>query len=570
MSIFDRQGMDDSRNELAGEELPERNHGAALSIEESSRLNRSADLDALDAAGSLTGMTIGHYLVGERLGGGAMATVYRAQDQILDRSLAIKVLLPGADGVMQARFRREAAMVSKLVHPHIVRTLQVGRSGAITYIAMELVEGASLGELLERYGKLSVADAARILSPVAEALAYAHDHGIIHRDVKPSNILLQRAAMGSANSVVTGLLPYPVIPLLSDFGIARALDAPELTSAGRTIGTPAFMAPEQCAGSADIDGRADVYALGAVFYRCLVGRAPFAGTTTQILHAHVYDPLLIPDDVADALPAPAVRILARAMMKEPSQRYANVSLMATELESVSDLPVPPAVKPSTELADPTMTMASVPVVQSPTTVTFRVLVPAPSSTPPRISPLKSIPRAPAPGTTPVRTIPVAPLPTARRRSHRSRWGVMALGGAFVVLVVLLAATLFNSMIPGIGEDDPEVGNATSTPVAVAEGGTSQPAVVVPDVSPDQTITSVVPSQTSNTPVQNGLPAAEVRPTNAVTTPMPIPPPSVPLPYAWEQALSFYDDGDWDDAVTWLIMVRRIINGPDPLYLLNLK
>jgi serine/threonine protein kinase len=158
--------------------------------------------------------------------------------------------------------------------------------------------------------------------------------------VKPSNILLKRAAPDAEHSVIVGSLPFPVIPLLSDFGIARVMDAPELTNAGRTIGTPAFMAPEQCAGSAEIDGRADVYALGAVLYRCLVGRPPYSGTTTQILHAHVYDPLLIPDDVAAALPPQAVRVMARAMMKEPSQRYERVDLMARELHSVAEANLP--------------------------------------------------------------------------------------------------------------------------------------------------------------------------------------------------------------------------------------
>ncbi len=140
---------------------------------------------------------------------------------------------------------------------------------------MELVTGPSLSDLLERQGRLSSAEACALLAPIAEALHYAHTRGIIHRDVKPSNILLQAPSAARPHAVKMTGLEEPVVPLLSDFGIARALDAPELTSAGRTIGTPAFMSPEQCAGDEEIDGRADIYSLGAVLYRCLVRARAF-------------------------------------------------------------------------------------------------------------------------------------------------------------------------------------------------------------------------------------------------------------------------------------------------------
>ena len=552
--------MDESSREVSGEGVPERDDVAALSVENRGSVTSDAELGALETASSLTGTTIGHYLVGERLGGGAMAAVYRAHDQILDRSVAIKVLLPGADSVMQARFRREARMVSGLVHPHIVRTLQVGRSGGIIYIAMELVEGASLGDVLERHGKLSVADAAHVLAPVAEALAYAHEKGIIHRDVKPSNILLQRANPGAADSVAISVLPYPVIPLLSDFGIARALDAPELTNAGRTIGTPAFMAPEQCAGSADIDGRADIYALGAVLYRCLVGRPPFAGSTTQILHAHVYDPLLIPDVVAESLPTPVVHLMARAMMKEPSQRFASVDLMAVELQSVADLPVLPVLDASTELVDPTMTMASLPVTQSTATGTSRILVPATVVVPGRPTPLKPGLRVAPPGTGTARVIPVAPLPRERSRSRRSQWGVMALGGAFVVLVILLAATLINSLLPG-GDDDLQGMNATPTAAVIAGGATPQVVTPVPSLSPVASETRLTPGASNEAAGENSRPTPTPTPTGPTPTPTPLPL-AVALPFAWKQAQAFYAEGDWEEAREWLQIVNRKLGERD--------
>lgn len=555
-----RRGMGDNTLNVANDGSPERDMGATSSVEDA---DASDAVTSLDQADSLTGTTIAHYLVGKRLGGGAMAAVYRAQDQLLDQSVAIKVVLPGADAVMQARFRREARLVSTLIHPHIVRTLQVGRSGGIVYIAMELVEGVSLGELLERHGKLPVQDATRILASVAEALDYAHEKGVVHRDVKPSNILLQRVAHGATNSIMTGLLPYPVVPLLSDFGIARALDAPELTNAGRTIGTPAFMAPEQCAGSAEIDGRADIYALGAVLYRCLVGRAPFSGTTTQILHAHVYDPLLIPDAVADSLPVPVVRLLARALMKEPSQRYAHVGLMAQELRKVADLPELVDENSAAEATDSTMTMASLPVAKSPAATTSRVLVAAgPVAGPitgPRPSPLQPGIRTPV--AMPGRDIPRAPQvkrEAPRPRPKRSRWGMVTLVGAFVFLVVLAVGMLANSVWPGAGEETPAANAGIPTSVA-AVIGTPQPPNSTPDVS------SVRPNATSEATMtevgtgQNARPTAE--PTRTGPTPTPQPPLQIVEP-TWNLALESFEARDWEETIRALILVQRSVEVAD--------
>ena len=560
-----RRGMDDSSPDLANERPPERddNHdeSAANSIEK--------EHDALDAvtgpgvADSLTGTTIGNYLVGERLGGGAMAAVYRAHDQNLNQSVAIKVVLPGADAIMQARFRREARLVSTLIHPHIVRTLQVGRSGGIIYIAMELVVGATLSELLEQHGALPVADTARILAPVAEALDFAHAKGVVHRDVKPSNILLQRAPQDAANSITTSLLPYPVIPLLSDFGIARALDAPELTYAGRTIGTPAFMAPEQCAGSADIDGRADIYALGAVLYRCLVGRAPFSGTTTQILHAHVYDPLLIPDEVADALPEPVVRLMARALMKEPSQRFQQIGVMGQELRSIADLRDVDGKDAAPEEVDPTMTMASLPVAISRTSSNSRVLVPAgPSATAnayTRANPLKPTVRAPVASVTSSRTIPLSPPPIAPKPSRRGRWGMMALVGAFAVLVILAVGMFVNSVWLGGGDENPQAENATPTVVSVAAGGTTPPEVSVTVAAPARAVTTTVATATDVTPEQNSRPTEE--PTRSGTTPTPQSPLALVEP-TWKLALESFDAKDWEQTIIQLNLVQRSVDATD--------
>lgn len=289
----------------------------------------------LHVSDSLNYQQMDGYRIVERLGGGAMATVYRAIDASANREVALKVLAPGADDTLRERFRIEARTVSVLSHPHIVQTLQVGEvQNGFPYIAMELVEGDSLAALLERQNQLSVADSCLLLEPIARALSYAHSHHVIHRDVKPSNILLRYSQPGLPYTLQLSALDTPVIPLLSDFGIARALDAPELTTAGRTIGTPAYMSPEQCAGARNLDGRADIYSLATVLYRCLVGRPPFMGATTQILHAHVYEALTIPDAMAQALPPSILRILQRSLQKNPEDRYADMALFADDLAAM--------------------------------------------------------------------------------------------------------------------------------------------------------------------------------------------------------------------------------------------
>jgi serine/threonine-protein kinase len=335
--------------------------------------DNSDDAEGIGLA-NLTGRQLGRYLIGERLGAGGAATVYRAFDQVEGQTVALKVLLPSADEKTYTRFRREALTAGALRHPNIVRILQVGTAphGEVAYIAMELVEGESLADLLVRQRVLAPAEACALLAPVARALAHAHAAGVIHRDVKPSNILLRPAQRGEPNSVLLEALQSPVVPLLSDFGIARSLDAPELTSAGRTVGTPAYMAPEQAAGSRTVDGRADIYALGTVLYRAVVGRLPFTGSATQILHAHVYEPIAVDSTVIDLLPPDMLTILRRSLAKRPEDRYATPLQMAEAMERLVAAAPPPAEQDP--LLTATMEMAAA-RDRTPTQASTTILVP---------------------------------------------------------------------------------------------------------------------------------------------------------------------------------------------------
>lgn len=348
--------------------MAERNESQESASIGDGRFGDSAELtpDApADLEAQPTDQRIGRYLLGESLGSGGAARVYRAYDQIQERFVALKLLSPNADDALRNRFRQEARLVAGLRHPHIVQTLQVGDATGedSAYIAMELVEGDSLSELLNRRERLSVAESCNLLAPIARALDYAHAQGIVHRDVKPSNVLLRpvspnafgvrqqeeppASAVQEAELLLNGVSEGPpavssrmatdqsVAPLLSDFGIARALDTPELTSEGRTIGTPAYMAPEQCAGPRAVTGRADIYSLGAVLFRCLVGRPPFAGSTTQMLHAHVYAPLSLPNDLLASLPPELIDVLRRSLAKEPENRFSTAGEMADALTAVA-------------------------------------------------------------------------------------------------------------------------------------------------------------------------------------------------------------------------------------------
>lgn len=260
------------------------------------------------------------YTIVRFLARGGAATVYQAREHHPKRDVAIKVLHPDlAARLGRERFLREVDLGSNLTHPHIVPIFAAGEAGGLLYYVMPYVSGESLEQRLQREGKLPVNDAVRISVDVAEALEYAHQRNVVHRDIKPGNILLHE---GHA--------------LVADFGIARAISASEterpITEIGLTLGTPAYMSPEQATADPRIDGRADVYALACVLYEMLSGAPPFDGESSRVvLTRQVLDPMPPLGEVLDPAGLEVEEVLQRALAKAPEDRFATAGAFADAL-----------------------------------------------------------------------------------------------------------------------------------------------------------------------------------------------------------------------------------------------
>jgi eukaryotic-like serine/threonine-protein kinase len=269
----------------------------------------------------------GAYVVERELDGGAMARVFVADETRLRRKVVIKVLPPDlAAAVSGERFEREILLSAALQHPHIVPILTAGKIGGLPYFTMPFVEGESLATRLRSAGPLPIADAVRLLREVASALEYAHARGIVHRDIKPGNVLVSGG--------------YAVV---TDFGLAKALDAAtsarsHISSHGIAVGTPAYMAPEQAIADPHMDHRADVYAWGVLAYECLTGAPPFADRTVQqTIAAHISE---TPEDVTHLrpdTPAPLEEIVMRALQKRPADRQQSAGAIVEALDDLGPL-----------------------------------------------------------------------------------------------------------------------------------------------------------------------------------------------------------------------------------------
>jgi serine/threonine-protein kinase len=267
------------------------------------------------------GTALGPYRILEQVGRGGMATVYKAHHAALARNVAIKVLPMhlADDDVFRERFRAEAVTIAKLRHPNILAVYDYGNESGLYYIVTEFVDG---GTLADQLGKpLPVDYAVRMLAPVASALDYAHARDVVHRDVKPSNVLVARDGT----------------VIVSDFGLARMLEGtlPRLTQTGALVGTPEYMAPEQAAGES-AGPAADRYALAVVAYEMLVGAVPFsADTPLATLLAHLHKPLPLPRERNPQLPPAVEEVLLRGLAKEPKDRYGTAADLVRAIETAS-------------------------------------------------------------------------------------------------------------------------------------------------------------------------------------------------------------------------------------------
>jgi serine/threonine-protein kinase len=281
---------------------------------------KAAIRDSRDSTNQIPG-----YKVLGKLGSGAMAVVYKAKQLSLDRIVAIKVLpkkfVQKSDYV--ERFYKEGRLAARLNHNNIVQAIDVGEVGGLYYFVMEYVEGKTLYDDLSKGKVFSEKDALDIIIQVAKALAHAHSQGLIHRDVKPKNIMINKE--GTVK--------------LADMGLAR--EASDIKAAkheqGKTFGTPYYIAPEQIRGDIDIDGRADIYSLGGTLYHMVTGRVPFEATSpSDVMKKHLHEPLIPPDHINTALSAGISEVIEVMMAKSRNDRYKTMDEMLADLQAVRD------------------------------------------------------------------------------------------------------------------------------------------------------------------------------------------------------------------------------------------
>ena len=398
---------------------------------------------------------LGKYAIRRELGKGAMGVVYEGFDPLIERTVAIKTILPAQlsgeeAGNVLARFKREAQAAGRLNHPGIVAVYDYGEeiadddhtmvAGAdaqagqrVAYIAMEFVKGRELRDFFEANERFALKDVDRLMTEILDALAHAHAHGVVHRDMKPANLIV--LADGKVK--------------IADFGIAR-VEKSELTQVGTVMGTPAYMSPEQFMGQ-PVDGRSDIFSCGVILYQFLTGEKPFTGNSTTIMFKVLHEEPLAPSLLNVALPAAFDVVVKKAMAKNPEERYQSAQEFAQAIKAT--LGAPGANDPVSALIDPDRTELSMPPV-----------APAAAARAPAPAPKAVQPEAPAAAPTPA---PTRAIETKTKSS-----------------ATLIAAALAGVVVLGAGGYAFLRGGASNAPSTVAQTpAASAQVAVIPPVAP---------------------------------------------------------------------------------------
>lgn len=475
------------------------------------------------------GEQVGKYVVEAELGRGGMGVVYRARHATLERTVALKVLSPklAPDSSARGRFIREAQAIARLNHPGIVQIFDIEEQGELLYLIMEFVDGESLDGLLKR-ASVSFQRAARIAADLAAALHFAHEKGVVHRDVKPANILLT---------------PHRVVKL-ADFGLAHLLDREMgLTKTGMVVGSPHYMSPEQCQGN-PVDRRADIYALGIVLFRMLTGSVPFSAINSlAVLLSQVQEPTPDPLTKNPSIPLPLRDVILRAMQKDPEARYPTMREMQRallawlgeplpddhdEFVKRKDVDVPTVLLPGILPGAPAPRAQGATVALSPGAAPTTVSTPPPSgsegeevetlSSP---TPFPSVPAGlaarPAPRTR-TRPRPEVPAPAPARPS-RSGW----LPGILIGILIAAAVWAWQSGLIRIGPLEVAPG---PTPLATVPAPTP---LAGPEALPTPPATGALEVPTPGAEAPAGTPGAQTP--LAAETPLAAPTPAAGVPTA---------------------------------------